>query len=101
MQCITLPDLEHLDHFILLNIRTFNECEAGQLLGAKHISLGQLLQPEQYYTVSDNLVIYCDQEQLSEVVADNLQNLGYNALLLKGGNTAYKDLKVQGLSICN
>lgn len=99
LQYIDWSALGQLGHYILLDVRTINEWEMGHLPGAKHVSLGQLLQSEQYNKATDNLVIYCNQERLSTCVVENLQNLGYNAFVLKGGYCAYQDLKIEEFSI--
>ncbi len=85
---IAWSELERIAPYVLLDVRTIGEWELGHLPGAKQVSPGQLLQPEQY-NKTDNLVIYCNQEWVSSCVVENLQNLGYNAFVLKGGYAAW------------
>lgn len=86
---INYSELPKLESYILIDIRTVAEWEKGHLPGAKHSSPGKLILAKQDYATTDNLVIYCNQDMLSQLVVENLQNLGYKAFVLKGGYAGY------------
>lgn len=90
-------ELRLWDEYVVLDIRSREEWDIGHLPQARHVSPGILMEVEKYYKTTQNLVIYCNQNTLSQLVVENLRNLGYRAFVLDGGYQAYAHLAVREL----
>lgn len=91
-----LPMIEYssvnmLQNVQLIDIRSNEEWDLGHLPNAKHLTIGELLQnTANNFNLKQSLVIYCNQEMLSQLVVENLCDMGYNAYILQGGFKAQR-----------
>ncbi|HTS67246.1 MAG TPA: rhodanese-like domain-containing protein [Candidatus Acidoferrales bacterium] len=86
------------DH-ILVDTREDNEWVAGHVAGAVHLSKGIIERDIETKVPDTNttLILYCGGGFRSALVADNLQQMGYqNAISLDGG---WKALRESGLPL--
>ena len=86
------------DH-ILVDTREDNEWVAGHVTGAVHLSKGIIERDIETKVPDTNttLILYCGGGFRSALVADNLQQMGYqNAISLDGG---WKALRESGLPL--
>lgn len=75
---------------LLIDIRSAVEWERGHLPKARHLPIAKLMQQAPEYLADNNpIVIYCNQQTLSNLAAENLRELGYNQVyVLAGGYSA-------------
>ena len=70
-------EVERLNNYTLIDIRSLDEWELGHAKHATHIEIGNLIShPENYSAKSDNLVIYCQHQSLSLMAVTNLREIG-------------------------
>ncbi len=77
---------------VLIDVREEKEFKAGSILGAIHISRGQLAGriADAVPDLSTPIVTFCAVGHRSAIAADTLQKLGYlNVVSLAGGLKAY------------
>ena len=92
-------DLVKGEEYVLLDIRSNEEWEAGHLPQAQHISPGLLMKAEQLYPRTQKLVVYCNQNTLSSLVVENLRDMGYSAFVLSGGYQANAHLAIHSTDL--
>lgn len=83
---VDLITCQDTNQYLLIDIRTSEEWENGSLEHAQHMPIGVLMsQLEQLKLETKKIVLYCNQQTLSRLAAENLQHAGINACVLKGG----------------
>lgn len=76
--------------YLLIDVRTLIEWEDGHIPDAKQISIGSIVSsPDSYFKKDDQVVLYCNKEDLSKLATENLRKLGYQAWWLKEGYLGY------------
>lgn len=83
---LNLDECSDSNNYRLIDIRSLEEWEQGYLPNAEHIPIGALM------TMLDELkhdkrkiVLYCNQQTLSQLAVDNLCQIGIDAYVLRGG----------------
>ncbi len=74
----------------LLDVREPDEWEAGRIAGSQHIPLGELRDRIGEVPKGRTILTVCRHGNRSDAAARGLRTLGYTALNLEGGVTAWK-----------
>ncbi|MEP7004099.1 MAG: rhodanese-like domain-containing protein [Chloroflexota bacterium] len=74
----------------LLDVREPDEWQAGHIAGSQHIPLGQLRERLGEVPKDRTILAVCRSGSRSDSAARGLRTLGYTALNLEGGVTAWK-----------
>jgi rhodanese-related sulfurtransferase len=74
----------------LLDVRELDEWQAGRIAGSQHIPLGELRGRLGEVPKDRTILAVCRHGNRSDAAARGLRTLGYTALNLEGGVTAWK-----------
>lgn len=82
---------EILSQYLVVDIRTLREWDEGHLPQSAHIPIGRIVvYPQELFNKEDKILLYCNNQQLSQLAVDNLRKSGYNAWWLKDGYLGYQ-----------
>jgi hydroxyacylglutathione hydrolase len=83
------------DDYMYVDVREADELEEGVIDGAVNIPLGQLIRKARHGDLDDlkrkKIVTYCSGGYRGNIAADELNKLGFDAVTIEGGYSAYKD----------
>jgi hydroxyacylglutathione hydrolase len=86
---------ERQDDYMYVDVREADELEEGMIYGAVNIPLGQLIRKARHGDLDDlkrkKIVTYCSGGYRGNIAADELNKLGFDAVTIEGGYSAYKD----------
>ena len=86
--------LGRLESFLFIDVREYNEWQAGYARGALHLGRG-VIERDIENTVPDKaakIVLYCGGGYRSALAAENLQKMGFrNVFSMAGGFRAWKE----------
>ena len=90
-----LPETK--DQYTYVDVREANEMEEGKIDAAVNIILGQLTRKARNGDIDDlkkkKIVTYCNSGYRGNIAADELNKLGFDAITIEGGYSAWKDYR--------
>ncbi len=82
---------EVLSQYSIVDIRTLSEWDDGHIPQAEYIPIGRVVTyPHKLFNKEDKILLYCNNQQLSQLAVANLRKFGYNAWWLKEGYLGYQ-----------
>ena len=89
--------LETKDQYTYVDVREADELEEGKIDAAVNIPLGQLIRKARHGDLDDlkrkKIVTYCSGGYRGNIAADELNKLGFDAITIEGGYSAWKDYR--------
>jgi rhodanese-related sulfurtransferase len=83
------------DEHMYVDVREADELEEGMIDGAVNIPLGQLIRKARHGDMDDlkkkKIITYCSSGYRGNIAADELNKLGFDAVTIEGGYSAWKD----------
>jgi rhodanese-related sulfurtransferase len=83
------------DEYVIVDVRETDEIEEGKIDGAVNIPLGQLIRKARHGDLNDlkrkKICTYCSGGYRGNIAADELNKLGFDAVTIEGGYSAWKD----------
>ena len=87
--------LEGKDQFVYLDVREADELGEGKIDAAANIPLGQLIrkarQGDMDFLKKEKVITYCSSGYRGNIAADELNKLGFDAVTIEGGYSAWKE----------
>ncbi len=95
---ITSEELqERKDQYLYVDVREADELEEGKIGGAVNIPLGQLIRKARHGEIDvlkkKKIITYCSSGYRGNIAADELNKLGFDAITIEGGYSAWKDYR--------
>ena len=88
---------ETKDQYIILYVREADELKEGMIDEAINIPLGQLIRKARDVDLDDlkgkKICTYCSGGYRGNIAADELNKQGFDAVIIEGGYSAYKEEK--------
>ena len=82
---------------MIVDVREADELEEGKIQGAINIPLGQLIRKTRHGDIDDfkikKICTYCSGGYRGNIAADELNKQGFDAVIIEGGYSAYKEEK--------
>lgn len=89
--------LETNDQYTYVDVREADEIEEGKIDAAVNIPLGQLIRKARHGDVDvlkkKKIITYCSSGYRGNIAADELNKLGFDAMTIEGGYSAWKDYR--------
>jgi rhodanese-related sulfurtransferase len=90
---------ERKDEYLIIDVREADEVnEDGKIESATNMPLGQLIKKARHGDVDDELkgkkiCTYCSSGYRGNIAAEELEKLGFDAVTIEGGYSAWKEEK--------
>src|SRR5947209_16062095 len=85
------------DEYMILDVREADELEEGKIDAAVNIPLGQLIRKARHGDIDvlkkKKIITYCSSGYRGNIAADELNKLGFDAITIEGGYSAWKDYR--------
>jgi rhodanese-related sulfurtransferase len=89
--------LETKDHYTYVDVREADELKEGKIDEAVNIPLGQLIRKARHGDIDvlkkKKIITYCSSGYRGNIAADELNKLGFDAITIEGGYSAWKDYR--------
>jgi len=86
---------EKKDQYVYVDVREADELEEGMIDGAVNLPLGQLIRRARHGDMDDlktkKIITYCSGGYRGNIAADELNKLGFDAVTIEGGYSAWKE----------
>ena len=87
--------LETKDQYTYVDVREADELEEGKIDAAVNIPLGQLIRKARHGDIEvlkkKKIITYCSSRYRGNIAADELSKLGFDAITIEGGYSAWKE----------
>ena len=87
--------IERKDQCVYLDVREADELGEGTIDGAVNVPLGQLIRKARQGDIDDlkgkKIITYCSGGYRGNITADELNKLGFDAVTIEGGYSAWKE----------
>ncbi|MGB6526950.1 MAG: rhodanese-like domain-containing protein [Candidatus Nitrosopolaris sp.] len=87
--------LETKDQYTYVDVREADELEEGKIDTAVNIPLGQLIRKGRHGDIDvfkkRKIITYCSSGYRGNIAADELNKLGFDAITIEGGYSAWKE----------
>ena len=88
---------EAKDQYVIVDVREADELEEGKIDAAINIPLGQIIRKARHGDIDDlkgkKICTYCSGGYRGNIAADELNKQGFDAVIIEGGYSAYKEEK--------
>lgn len=82
MKYISVKDIKNIDNPVLIDVRIPSIYMMNHINGFINIPLNNILSIKSKYSFDSNIVLYCEQGNLSRKAANLLKTIGYNNLYI-------------------
>jgi rhodanese-related sulfurtransferase len=86
---------ERKDQYVYVDVREADELGQGMIDGAVNLPLGQLIRKARHGDMDGlkkkKIITYCSGGYRADIAADELNKLGFDAVTIEGGYSAWKD----------
>lgn len=83
------------DQYTCVDVREADEIEEGKIDAAVNIPLGQLIRKARHGDIDvlkkKKIITYCSSGYRGNIAADELNKLGFDAVTIEGGYSAWKE----------
>ena len=91
--------LETKDQYTYVDVREADELEEGKIDAAVNIPLGQLIRKARHGDIDvlkkKKIITYCSSGYRGNIAADEINKLGFDAITIEGGYSAWKRLDIE------
>jgi rhodanese-related sulfurtransferase len=93
---VTPKELQNRNYqYVYVDVREADELEEGKIEAAVNIPLGQLIRKARHGDIDvlkkKKIITYCSSGYRGNIAADELNKIGFDAITIEGGYSAWKD----------